>query len=162
MSQLKAPDFIVPLKLIPNSGGRTPEARLQLVIDTSPFPTNPGAYVIRYNGHMIPRLKGFSPILKIGKSDRRAGFKERFRQYNHQKDVTVSKVPLCDLLAERPQRTNVAIMYYLAHQAISAPVVVDLYAETAGGPDAYLIERALLRRYMEEHFELPPLNTGQN
>ena len=162
MSQAMLPDRTVPLRLVPNTRGQRPDTRLRKIIDISPFPSKVGAYAIRFEHRVIPRLSGGSQILKIGCSKPPAGFKHRFDQYNHQSGVTTSTTPLFDLLAERSQSANVAVMYYLSQQAGADAVVVDLYYARDDGPDSRAIERALMRRYHEAHFEHPPLNTGNS
>src|SRR5438552_13364627 len=126
-SNLRGPNQTVPLTLVPNSNGRSTGTKARLRIDTGGFPSSKGAYVVRFKNRPIARLNGASPILRVGTACSWGGFRERFRQYNHQQDVTISKKSLFDLLEERCQKTNVYLMYFLSRWADKEPIEVDLY-----------------------------------
>lgn len=154
----REPDRTVDLKLVPNTGGRSAEIRKRRRIDVNEFPENKGVYVIRYRDKQIPRLRGMSPIIRIGQAAAAEGFKKRFVEYNSQQDITTSGLSLFDLLEQRSQKTNVYLMYFLTHWAEYSEIVVDLYFADTGQTQ---LERTLLRDYLEQHHEYPPLNSGR-
>src|SRR5207247_8499201 len=82
----------VELILLMNDGGRTEITRRLLLIDLSGFCDTCGAYVIRFESRLIPRLQGSSPILKIGQTTN--GFLDRFTNYNHQTALTCARISL--------------------------------------------------------------------
>ena len=145
------------LKLVLNSRGRTEGSRKYYLIDSTEFPDRPGVYVLRYSGHPLSRMQGESPILKIGKAD--VSIRNRFKNYNHMRHVTMETKSLIDLLDELPQPTNVRLIHFLAHEKHPAPLVVDCYFPNAQETPRE-IEKQLLREYFSAHRELPPLNFG--
>ncbi|MCE9634393.1 MAG: hypothetical protein K8T90_01700 [Planctomycetes bacterium] len=79
-----------------------------------------------YTARDIPRLRGASPILKIGRAEDPGGLQQQFNNYKHQDLVTVGAPDLVGLLRGGRQTTNAMLMYFLAHWAGGDPVVVDL------------------------------------
>ncbi len=152
------PDATYPLSLVYNRRGKSEASKKQLLIDTTALPESPGAYVVRYLSYEIPRLIGKSAILKIGSAS--ISVRDRFDNYNHQKDVTTEGADLFSLLANRSQKTNVRLMHFLAHHKHPSDLVIDVYINAPAKESAEAIEATLLRRYLEEHGELPPLNYG--
>ncbi|WP_036799524.1 hypothetical protein [Photobacterium marinum] len=145
------------LTLVSNSGGRTEETRKRKIIETSNFKNEIGAYVIRYKSHKIPRFSGYSSILKIGCTT--DGFQNRFKNYNHQSDMTVVGTDLLECLKVRSQKTNVRLMHFLAHVDHPDEIVIDFYSsDEEHSPEE--LEYALIKDYFLAHNELPPLNFG--
>lgn len=150
------PNKTIPLSLILNSRGRYERTRQYRMIDTKEFTDKPGAYVIRYKNYNISRFVGSSPIIKIGSASK--GLKNRFDNYNHQKDITAEGTNLVDFLF-RSQKTNVRLMHFLAHHKHKDSIVVDIYYNRKT-KDSKSIELELIKDYLELHKELPPLNFG--
>ncbi|WP_205230776.1 hypothetical protein [Azospira oryzae] len=151
------PTKTVELFLIKNSNGRTEATRNRRIIDVGEFPDEIGAYVIRYRTHKVPRFFGFSEILKIGNTV--DSFKNRFRNYNHQCDLTVAGSDLYEALKTRSQKTNIRLMYFLAHTNHPSPIDVEFYYASPSSQPTEM-EYELIRTYMTQHGELPPLNFG--
>ncbi|MBA0166811.1 MULTISPECIES: hypothetical protein [Pectobacterium] len=153
------PIHTLPLILIQNSGGRSSQTQERKKIDISEFPDGVGAYVIRYLDYSIPRFIKASPILKIGCTT--DSFKGRFKNYNHQSDMTLPDVNLYEQLKIRSQKTNVRIMHFLAHNKHQDEIVIDFYLSTPDNEKSpKTLEHELIRNYLEIHGELPPLNFG--
>lgn len=82
-------------------------------------------YVIKYKNRKINRFFGEGGILKIGCTEDR--LKKKFKYYNHQSDMTVKGDILYLALKERSQKTNVRLMYFLAHDSGNDDIIVDFY-----------------------------------
>ena len=145
------------LKLMLNSRGRTAESRRYCLIDCAELPDRSGVYVLRYSGHSLTRMRGESPILKIGKAD--SSIRNRFENCNHMRHITMETKNLIDLLDELPQKANVRLMHFLAHERHPTPIVVDCHFPK-GQETPIDILRQLLREYFTAHRELPLLNFG--
>ena len=150
-------DKVVELNLRPNINGRDENTRKRKLIDVSVFPEEIGAYVIRFKTHRFNRFKGESKILKIGCTE--AGFRNRFKNYNHQADMTVKGSDLYLALKERSQKTNVRLMHFLSHNGHSDQIMVELYF-TKSSDEAKEVEYTLIKKHLISHGELPPLNFG--
>ena len=149
--------YSLSLNLRLNHRGRSAMTRKRKVIDLAEFTDEKGAYVIRYKKRKINRFMGVSNILKIGCTE--DSFKRRFQYYNHQADMTVTGSDLYLALKERSQKTNVRLMHFLAHTSGKDRIVIDFYvAAHAQSPKE--IEYALIKKYIQKHKELPPLNFG--
>jgi hypothetical protein len=149
----RAPDATVPIELLlhakAGSGIR--------VIRTDVFPSDVGVYVLKRAQRPIPRLRGESPILKIGSTVK--GFRSRFDEYNHQRDVTRVPPRLFTEYMDRRQRSNAHFLYFLAHwREPEHPIVADLYFSA----DPRSLEYEFLSEYFLVHGEYPPLNTGHS
>jgi hypothetical protein len=97
-------------------------------------PQDPGVYVLRLKaGTMFGRLKGLSDIIYIGKTERK--LRNRIRGYLH---------------PGRTQWTNIRVNKLLGRYSLEFSWSRDR------NPKAR--EHGLLRRYLSEHDELPPLN----
>ncbi|RNM04634.1 hypothetical protein [Dickeya undicola] len=151
------PFYTVKLTLIENKKGKTLETQLRKIININEFPDAIGAYIIRYENHCISRLNGKSTILKIGCTTK--SFKNRFKNYNHQSDITIPGWNLYEILRTRTQKTNARVMYFLAHLSQGDNILIDFYlSDTEKKPQD--LEQLLIKEYIEQHWELPPLNFG--
>lgn len=126
------------------------------IIRTDVFPDSLGVYVLRHERRQITRLRGESPILKTGSTLK--GFRNRFDNYNHQRDATRVPARLFSHYMDWRARSNAHVLYFLAHwRDADHPIMADLYFTT----DARSLERELLDAYFLVHGEYPPLNTGR-
>jgi len=99
-------------------------------------PKQPGAYVIRKGGgQRFGRLRGKSDILYIGSTEAKGGLRQRLRQYLHPGPTQWTN-----------RRINKLLIKYKMEVAWC----------TCNEPGN--LEHQLLRRYLKEHDELPPLN----
>jgi len=99
-------------------------------------PAYPGVYILRRGqGVFFGRLSGQSDILYIGSTEANQGLKQRLRQY---------------IFPGPTQWTNKRINEMLSKYRIE---VAWLRCEEPGN-----LEHALLKWYVNEHDELPPLN----
>lgn len=149
--------YSLPLNLRPNYRVRSALTRKRKVIDLEGFTDEKGAYVIRYKTRKISRFTGSSNILKIGCTE--DSFKRRFQYYNHQADMTVTGSDLYIALKERSQKTNVRLMYFLGHTSGEDEIFIDFYVATSAQSPKN-IEYVLIKKYIQKHKELPPLNFG--
>ena len=116
-------------------------------IDLTDFPNASGVYVIRLASGMIRRLRGESPILKIGDTD--VGFDNRFVQYNRKSNETDTRHSLYEVMEiQQKGRTDAYVMAVLSR--LAEPIAVDFYYNAT--------EKDFLARYLGEHWEVPPLN----
>lgn len=95
-----------------------------------------GVYIIRTD-KSFGRLKGSSDILYIGKTNTKGGFKTRMKQYFN---------------PGPSQLTNIRINNFLNNNH----VFMEILFLKDNDPES--LERDLLKKYMEEHLELPPFN----
>ncbi|MEI7062211.1 hypothetical protein WCU84_00745 [Dickeya chrysanthemi] len=145
--------------LVENNNGKTAQTKSRKIININNFPEYSGAYVIRYENYCVSRLNGKSTILKIGCTIK--SFKERFKNYNHQSEITTQDQEwnLYKILRDRTQKTNVRVMYFLAHFTHKDKILIDFYSsDTEKTPQD--LEQDLIKKYLDQHWELPPLNFG--
>lgn len=153
------PHKTIELKLRPNVHGRTEETRKRLRIDLSEFCQTCGAYVIRFDKRLIPRLVGENSILKIGETT--DGFLNRFNNYNHQDSLTCAQITLSQaLLRGATQVTNAYLMFMLPRLRELDRVFIDFYFASPSLTTEALQE-TLLSAYLDAHLEAPPLNLGK-
>jgi len=95
-----------------------------------------GVYIIRTD-KSFGRLKGSSDILYIGKTNAKGGFKTRMKQYFN---------------PGPSQLTNIRIKNFLSNNR----VFMEISFLKNNDPES--LERDLLKKYVEEHLELPPFN----
>lgn len=95
---------------------------------------DPGVYVLRLKGGTpFGRLRGVSDIVYVGKTDK--GLRNRIRQYLHPGPT---------------QWTNIRVNEFMRRYRLEFACAKD------GNPKAR--EHELLRSYLRDHDELPPLN----
>ncbi len=150
------PSTMVPLRLVPNTSGKTEETRRRYKIDLSVFPRDRGVYRIRFANRQVGRLVGATSCIRVGSAD--GGFYSRFAAYNNQMAVTVGRPDLPALLSrERQQNTNALLMHYLAYGCREEEIAVDLFFTE----EPLKVEKELLHDFIRQHYELPPLNFGR-
>ena len=99
-------------------------------------PTQPGVYVIRMTGgQRFGRLRGESDILYIGSTEAKRGLRQRLRQYLHPGPTQWTNKRVNQLA----KKYEMEVAWYPCDEAGN-------------------LEHQLLRRYLEQHDELPPLN----
>jgi hypothetical protein len=99
-------------------------------------PSLKGIYVIRMaRGQLFGRLSGVSDILYVGSAESKGGLRQRLQQYFH---------------PGRTQWTNLRIKELTKKYQME--VTWCPYDEPKN------LEHELLRRYLKDHEELPPLN----
>lgn len=104
------------------------------VVETAPL--NTGLYVFRkVQGEMFGRLNGESDIIYIGSATGGSGIRARLKSH---------------LNPGPTQLTNLRSKWLQRKLTIEVAWAVD--------PDASTMEEKILRKYEEEHWELPPLN----
>src|SRR5258706_1485963 len=156
---MMVPNKTIELRLRPNERGRTEKTRNRLRIDLSEFCHTCGAYVIRFDTRLIPRLVGESRVLKIGETT--DGFLNRFSNYNHQDWLTCVQMSLSEALVQgSSQLTNAYLMFLLPRLLEWDRVFVDFHfaSESVTTDD---LQRSLLESYLNTHLEAPPLNLGK-
>lgn len=140
-----------------------PDLRSELVIEINPrgrcgrrrircesFPSDSsGAYVIRFADRTIGRLQGESPVLRIGDCEK-LSFRDRFRSYNNKCDVVTWTGSLSAVMRQWENGRTEAHVMSLLCQLSSHPLAIDFYVGRS--------ESEFLDKYLDTHWELPPLN----
>lgn len=104
-------------------------------------PKSPGVYILRMkNAEQFARIKGNTDILYIGST---SNLKSRFNGYNN---------------PGKSQYTNLKVNNFVKNFKHEAEF---MWKVEEGLESAKSSEHELLRRYLNEHHELPPLN-GQD
>jgi excinuclease UvrABC nuclease subunit len=99
-------------------------------------PEQSGVYIFRHAGaKMFGRLRGESDILYIGSTESHGGLKQRFSHYLHPGPTQWTNQRIHDLSKRYP----LEIAWFVCDNPIN-------------------IENSLLKQYLSEHDELPPLN----
>lgn len=125
----------------------SPQYETRCSIDLAEFPSAAGVYVIRLANGMVRRLRGESPILKIG--DTAIGFCKRFVDYNRKSNATDTRHTLYAIMdMQEMGQTDAYVMAVLSR--LAEPIAVDFYYNAT--------EKKFLARYLGEHWEVPPLN----
>ena len=140
------PDLTSSLVIEPNP--RSSGGRRRICCDTFPCDKS-GAYIIRFADRTIGRLVGESPVIRIGDCER-LSFRDRFRSYNNKCDVVVWNGSLSAVMRQwTAGRTEAHVMCLLC-QLATHPLAIDFYFGQS--------EAKYLDRYLDAHWELPPLN----
>ena len=115
------------------------------------LPSHGAIYIFLYDGE-INRLQGSSPILKIGET---TNFKKRMERYFNVKDIQQIK--------EKPKRqTAYRLRKFIDSKETSE---IKLYYKAATKKTKVELrneEKRLLKMYLSEHLETPPLNMGMS
>lgn len=115
------------------------------------LPAKGAIYVFLYIKN-IDRLQGSSPILKIGET---TNFKKRMARYFNVKDIQQIK--------DKPKRqTAYRLRKFIDSKDTSQ---IKLYYKTATKKTKTELrneEKRLLKLYLSEHLETPPLNMGMS
>ena len=99
-------------------------------------PKQSGIYIFRMaRGECFRRLKGESDVLYIGSAEGKRGLRERLQQYLRPGPTQWTN----KRIHEMAKKYDMEIAWYLCGEASN-------------------LELQLLRRYFEDHDELPPLN----
>lgn len=114
------------------------------------LPAKGAIYVFLYSRN-IERLKGASPILKIGETK---NLKKRMARYFNEHNI--------DSLKDKPKRQTAYRLRKFLDQTQGK--VTLWYKEFPGYSKKCLRceEKKLLKIYLNEHFETPPLNMGMS
>lgn len=149
-----APNSTIKVRMLGNSKSRIKEYSDRLLIDLAEFPEAvAGVYVLRFAARTVARLRGESAILKIGQSG--ASFRGRFKAYNGKSVATQHPGNLGELLNWCTNaKTEFQLMWLLPKLLEKDEVALDLFITD----QPKLLEKKLLLRHLEEHWELPPLN----
>jgi hypothetical protein len=114
------------------------------------LPSEGAIYLFLYSRN-IERLKGASPILKIGETK---NLKKRMARYFNEHNI--------DSLKDRPNRQTA---YRLRKFLDQTQEKVTLWHKEFPGYSKKCLrceEKKLLKIYLNEHFETPPLNMGMS
>jgi excinuclease UvrABC nuclease subunit len=103
-------------------------------------PERPGVYVIVLKNERICRFKGESDILYIGSAKGKGGLRNRFSHYRNPYKSQTTNIKINDFIKRKP---NVTIFWKIIENE-----------------DPRKEEEKLLREYLKEHDELPPLNNS--
>ena len=106
------------------------------------MPKKSGVYVIILKNERICRLEGESDILYIGSTRGKGGLRNRFSHYRN---------------PGRSQNTNIKINNYIFKREPH----ITIYWKIIENEDPRKEEGELLKKYSEEHGELPPLNDSK-
>jgi len=98
----------------------------------------------------IHRLVGKSPILKIGET---LDFKKRMSRYFNERNI--EKLEKSDR-----RKTAFRLRNFFDNKAENNIRLLYKSFPNASKKDLIIEERKLLKKYMEEHLETPPLNMG--
>ncbi len=99
-------------------------------------PAQKGVYVIRLaNARKIGRLKGESDILYIGSNQSEGGLKQRFSHYFHPGPTQWTNRRVHDLM----EKYSMEIAWFVCKNPVN-------------------LENSLLKQYVKDHDELPPIN----
>lgn len=140
------PDMTCELVIEPNP--RSSGGRRKIRCETFPADKS-GAYVIRFTSRTVGRLVGESPVIRIGDCER-LSFRDRFRSYNSKCDVVAWSGSLSAVMRQwTAGRTEAHVMCLLC-QLAAHPLAIDFYFGHS--------EAEWLDKYLDAHWELPPLN----
>ena len=99
-------------------------------------PRQSGVYIIRMgDGQCFGRLKGASDILYIGSSKAKGGLRQRLMHYFHPGPTQFTNIRINEFM----KRYQTEIAWLMADEPVS-------------------LEHDLLRQYLKDHDEFPPLN----